>query len=147
MLYVKSKDQDTIVLSEVSTTGLSGARVELDIKSGCAGLSFSSKDIVFEPFAQSSSSVSPQEVNPETIGTIVHSIIAVPMFDVTGESIGVFELLNCDKAHFSSPTTKGLLIKFAKYVSLLFYTNELLKVRHPRFSRTRWRVTRFYRVP
>jgi hypothetical protein len=127
MLYIRTQ-KDIIVLSEVSAAGSKATHVELDIHSGCAGLSFRSKDIVFEPFAQSSSSVSPQEVNPEIVGTIVHNIIAVPMFDSTGESIGVFELLNCDKAHFSSSTAKSILGKFAKYVSLLFYTNDLLKV-------------------
>ena len=91
-------------------------------------MAFRSKDIVFEPFAQSSSTVSKQEVDAATIGTTVQSIIAVPLFDATGESIGVFEILNCEKGHFSSPSTKTILVKFAKYVSLLFYTNELLKV-------------------
>ena len=134
MLYVKSIHEDTIVLSEVSSNGIvtsntSQIPFEMDVKTGCAGLSFLSKEIVFEPFAQSSSNVSKQEMNPEFIGTIVHSIIAVPIFDESGNSVGVFEIINCEKQHFSSPTTKTLLSKFAKYISLLFYTNNLLKVK------------------
>ena len=59
---------------------------------------------------------------------MVHSVIAVPIFDEMGDSVGVFECLNCDKSAFVNTATKPLLAKFAKYVSLLFYTNGLLKV-------------------
>ncbi len=130
VLYVKSATDDTIVLSEVSSGGstVPTAPRGLDVKSGCAGLAFSSKEVVFEPFAQSSQNINKQEIDPEAVGTTVHSIIAVPIFDELGNSNGVFEILNSDKANFSSSSIKPLLYKFAKYVSLLFYTNTLLKV-------------------
>ena len=128
MLYLKSANEDSVVLSEVSSTGPGTIPFELDIKNGCAGQAFANKEIVFEPFAQSSSNANKQETDPETMGTTVHSIIAVPIFDESGDSIGVFEIINCDKSFFTAPSTKQLLGKFAKYVSLLFYTNGLLKV-------------------
>ncbi len=129
MLYVKSASEDTIVLSELSGAGAATTNVprELDLKSGCAGLAFSTKEVVFEPFAQSSQTINKREIDPALVGTTVHSIIAVPIFDELGNSIGVFEIVNSDKENFVSPSVKPLLAKFAKYVSLLFYTNDLLK--------------------
>ena len=72
-----------------------------DINIGCAGLALSTKSPVFEPFAQSSQTVSKQELDPALTGTIVQTIIAIPLFDEVGNAAGVFELFNCEKAVFS----------------------------------------------
>lgn len=98
------------------------------MNSGIAGIAFSSKDMVFEPNAQSSSNASQEEISKEFIGITVQNIIAVPLFNSVGESIGVYEILNSDPSFFQSPNLRPMLMKFAKYISLLFYTNELLKV-------------------
>lgn len=130
LLYLKSSQEDTILLSEVSSVGIASNTIptEIDINTGCAGLAFRNKELVFEPFAQSSQTLSKQETDPAIVGTTVQNVIAVPIFDEGGNSIGVFECINCEKSLFTGGTVKPLLVKFAKYVSLLFYTNGLLKV-------------------
>jgi len=104
--------------------------INFNINKGCAGLAFRSKEPVFEPFAQSSELLSPEELDPSLTGTIVQTIIALPLFDEAGNSNGVIEILNSDQSVFTSTTTKAILQRFSKYISLLFYTNELLKVFH-----------------
>ena len=99
-----------------------------DINIGCAGLAFKTKEPIFEPCAQSSQLVSKQEIDPNIIGITVNTIIAAPIFDELGNSMGVFEVINCDKSNFTSHSIQSTIKKFSKYVSLLFYTNILLKV-------------------
>ncbi len=137
-MYLKSEKDSTIVLSEVSTPNPqldrtlrppAQTQLKLDVQCGCAGLAFNRKEIIFEPFAQSSSIVSKEELNPETVGLAVRNLIAIPVFDEHGNSIGVCEALNCDAGLYSVSGTKPLLTKLAKYISLLLYTNGLLIVR------------------
>lgn len=83
---------------------------------------------MFEPFAQSSELLSREELDPVLTGTVVQTVIALPIFDEAGESSGVVEILNCEQEVFTSPSVKAVLQRFSKYISLLFYTSELLKV-------------------
>ena len=54
--------------------------------------------------------------------------MSFPIFDDKGNSNGAIEVLNSKKSNFTSEDTKPLLTRFAKYISLLFYTSDLLKV-------------------
>jgi len=99
---------------------------EFDLTSGCAGVALSTKQPILEPFAQSSTLTTKQEINVTNI--IVSNVIAVPIFDEHKNSIGVFEAFNSIKSAFTTNTTKELLMKFSRCISLLLYTNGLLKV-------------------
>jgi len=129
-MYVKSSEDNTVLLSEVTndTAPMKSEPTNFDITRGCAGLAFKSKEPIFEPFAQSSEVVCKEELDSKIVGTIVENLIAVPVFNEVGSSIGVFEIINSQKSVFTNTNTKLLLSKFAKYFSLLFYTNNLLKV-------------------
>ena len=128
-MYFKLNNNN-VTVSELSNSGImtSKEKVNFNINSGCAGLAFSSKEPVFEPFAQSSQVVSKEELDFNITGTVVQTIIAIPLFNETGNTVGVAEIINCDKTIFSASNTKNNLKKFSKYISLLFYTNGLLKV-------------------
>lgn len=130
MMYIKSLEDNTVLVSQVTneTSQMKSESTNFDITTGCAGLAFKTKEPIFEPFAQSSEIVHKEELNPAIIGTIVQNLIAVPIFNEMGESIGVFEVINSQKSVFSTGSIKLLLMKFAKYFSLLLYTNGLLKV-------------------
>jgi hypothetical protein len=132
MMYAKSLEDNTVLLSQVTndTAPMKSEATNFDITTGCAGLAFKSKEPVFEPFAQSSEVVCKEELDPKVVGTAVQNLIAVPVFNEVGDSIGVFEIINSQKAAFTNTSTRLLLSKFAKYFSLLFYTNNLLKVRY-----------------
>lgn len=118
-------------MSELSSTSTKNSTiVKMNIKTGCAGLSLRSKEVVFESSPQTSNKVSKEEINENIIGAVVKNLIAVPMFNESENAIGVFELINTDPTCFSSDTTKKTLTKIGKYVSLLFYTSRLLKVKH-----------------
>lgn len=127
-MFTKSIHDKTVV-SEINNLGVTAKEglSDFNINEGCAGLAFKSKEPIFEPFAQSSMTLSRQELDPEIFGTVVQNLIAIPIFDEDGESIGIFEALNCEKSIFSAGI-KPLLVKVSKFVSLLFYTNTLLKV-------------------
>eukprot|EP00826_Nyctotherus_ovalis_P053544 TRINITY_DN6979_c0_g2_i2.p1 TRINITY_DN6979_c0_g2~~TRINITY_DN6979_c0_g2_i2.p1 ORF type:complete len:138 (+),score=20.30 TRINITY_DN6979_c0_g2_i2:959-1372(+) len=128
---MKSPDS-SISISEITAQGAKGIRLckppaDFNFNSGCAGIAFSSKEPVFEPFAQSSNKLSAQEVDKKIVKTVVQNMIAVPIFDENNNSTGVFEAINSDKAIFTD-NKKPLLARFAKYISLLYYTNSLLTV-------------------
>jgi len=94
---------------------------DFDLNKGCAGLAFRSKKLVFEPFAQNSKIIDKQEI--DHVGITVDTLIAAPIFDEHNNSIGVLEIINGDKE-----PSKEIIMKFAKYTSLLLHTNNLLKV-------------------
>ena len=95
------------------------------MNSGCAGISYSTKEPVMEPSVDTSKMVSNEELHAMDN---VKNLIAVPIINEDGNSIGIFELFNCEQSFFESPNTKSLLMRFSKFVSLLFYTNGLLQV-------------------
>jgi hypothetical protein len=121
--------KDSIAISEITSKGvkLSKSNTEFNFNTGCAGIAFKTKEPVFEPFAQSSNKLSQHEIDTKVLRTVVQNIIAVPIFDEEENSIGVFEAINSDRTIFSE-TKKPLLLRFAKYISLIYYTNTLLMV-------------------
>lgn len=129
-MYVKSLEDSTVLLSQVTNDAapMKSERSNFDIATGCAGLAFKTKQPVFEPFAQSSEVLRREELDPAIVGTVVQNLIAVPVFDERGNSTGVFEVINSKKEIFTTASTRSLLLKFAKYFSLILYTNQLLKV-------------------
>lgn len=126
---MKSANTNVIVISEINNVGITTNSIsnKFNINSGCAGLAFKKKTVIFEPFAQSSSIISEQELDSKILGVVVQNVIAVPIFEVNGDAIGVLEAINSNKSAFM-PDNKLLLEKFTKYVSLLFYTNSLMLV-------------------
>ncbi|MDR3548369.1 MAG: GAF domain-containing protein [Candidatus Pacebacteria bacterium] len=126
------KQKDESVVSELTATNAGIAEdmsIKLNLEEGLCGEAFKSRQILVEPFAQSSSIISKQESDAQLLGVTVHNLIAAPIFGPDERSIGVFELYNCDKSLLANlPRCISVLGKFAKYISLLFYTNMLLKV-------------------
>ena len=129
MVYMKSMTDNSISVSEINSTGIEckGIHNKFRLNSGCAGLAFKTKETIFEAFAQSSSRVDKYEIDPSVLGITVKNIIAAPIFNEEKNSIGVFEALNNDNSVFTT-STKSLLDRFSKFISLLFYTNNLLMV-------------------
>jgi len=125
---MKSAD-NSISISEITSKGvkLSKSSTDFNFNTGCAGIAFKTKEPVFEPFAQSSNRLSKHEIDEEVLRIVVQNIIAVPIFDEEENSIGVFEVVNSDRTAFSEDK-KPLLLRFAKYISLIYYTNTLLMV-------------------
>ena len=104
LMYVKSSRDNTIMISEVTTEGIvkNNMNTKFDITIGCAGKAFITKAPAFEPSVKNSVIVSKDECNEKIVGTTVQSLIAVPIFNEHGDSIGVFEIINCNKEVFTN---------------------------------------------
>jgi putative methionine-R-sulfoxide reductase with GAF domain len=109
-------------VSEITGDGMQNVSTEFNINAGCAGIAFRTKKPVFESNIK-------EDAKFKEYPDSIYNAIAAPIFNEKGDSIGVLEILNSEENAFSSETTKTLLVKYAKYVSLIFYSNDLLKVR------------------
>ena len=129
-VYIKISNKNEVLLSEITSSGISTTNIinNFDINAGCAGMAFKDKEIVFEPFAQSSEFLTRQELTTGNDSIIINNIVAVPIINEFGNSIGVFEAFNSRKSIFTDNTSKLLLLRFSRYISLLMYTNGLLRV-------------------
>ena len=104
MMYIKSPFEDEIFLSEVTSNGIAVVNEpkKIDIKSGGTGFAFSTKIPIFEPFVQSSELINKEELDPIVIGTVVQNLIMVPLFNESGDSMGVLKIINSQKSVFSN---------------------------------------------
>ena len=85
---------------------------KFDVNKGCASKAFKSGKIVCEK---------------ECSDTVLN-VIAVPILDDSKNIIGVFEVVNSEESQLDKAETNSLLVKYANYINLLFYSNNLLKV-------------------
>jgi len=108
-------------VSEITSNGVQNVSSEFNINAGCAGIAFRTKKPIFESNIKEDAKCYPDNI---------YNAIAAPIFSEDGSAIGVLEILNSEESAFTSETTKTLLMKYAKYVSLIFYSNDLLKVRY-----------------
>ena len=99
-----------------------------DLSTSCAGLAFNIKAPVFEQNIENSKILNKEEIDRRIPNIKIKNIIVVPLFDENNNSIGVFEALNCVESAFNDSKMKDHLTKYAKYISLLFYTSNLLRV-------------------
>lgn len=128
-MHIKQSDSEEVLLSEITSSGVLTDMVkDFDITSGCAGIAFRTKEPVLEPFVQSSKVFTKQEISAYSNSLIIDNAVAVPVFSEDANCIGVFEAFNCAKSVFTIGSTRSLLMKFSRFISLLLYTNSLLKV-------------------
>ena len=117
---MKSPYDDDNFLSEVTSNRMKKVTQNINLNTGYSGTAFTTKKLVFEPNCK--------DKEYQNYPMPVSNVIAVPIFDSQNNSIGVFEIINSDNSVFTLPWITPLLNKFAKYISLVFYTNSLLKV-------------------
>ena len=116
---MKSPYDDTFLISEITQSEMRNVTNSFDITRGCIGTVFKTKEPVFEPSLKGDKKDYPENTR---------NSIAFPIFDEENNSSGVLQIINTEEVTFTSIEKKSLLPRFAKYISLLFYTSGLLKV-------------------
>ena len=120
---MKSPYDNSTLVSEITSLGIKKITGKFDIRTGCAGLAFKTKKPILEADIQNHKELSKEYPNT------VRNTIALPIYNDQDNAIGALEIINSEKSTFTSKNVNVLLEKFGKYVSLLFYTNNLLRVK------------------